>query len=186
MNNNEEILRKNVYLESERLLLRPFSLDDAEDMYAYASDPIVTKYLTWQPHINIAQTRKVLNDFFINKPGIYAIVLKQEQRCIGCIHIRIDDRHDKASFGYVLNRDYWNHGYMTEALDQILELAFNKLKLNRVESTHYARNERSGRVMQKAGMYYEGVGRQEVKIKGTYYDVVHYAILRNEWVGDKH
>lgn len=65
------------------------------------------------------------------------------------------------------------------------ELAFAKLKLNRVESTHYAGNETSGRVMQKCGMIYEGTGVKEVKIKGVFHDVVHYAILKDDWIRSK-
>ena len=71
---------------------------------------------------------------------------------------------------------------MTEALKLIIDFAFSKLGLNRIESTHYVGNEGSGRVMQKCGMIYEGKGLQEVKIKGTYYDVVHYGILREDWI----
>ncbi|HHW11383.1 MAG TPA: GNAT family N-acetyltransferase [Firmicutes bacterium] len=64
----------------------------------------------------------------------------------------------------------------------MLDLAFSKLGLNRVESTHYAGNEASGRVMAKCGMKFEGKGRQEVKIKGIYHDVLHYGILKEEWL----
>jgi len=71
---------------------------------------------------------------------------------------------------------------MSEALNLILDFSFSKLELNRVEATHYIGNEGSGRVMQKCGMRYEGTGIQEVKVKGIFYDVVHYAILREEWL----
>jgi len=82
----------------------------------------------------------------------------------------------------VLNREYWNKGYMTEALNLILNFSFSKLELNRVEATHYIGNEGSGRVMQKCGMKYEGTCIQELKVKDIYQDVVHYAILRDEWL----
>jgi len=64
----------------------------------------------------------------------------------------------------------------------ILNFSFSKLGLNRVEPTHYVGNEGSGRVMQKCGMKYEGTGLQEVKVKNIFYDVVHYAILREAWI----
>jgi len=82
----------------------------------------------------------------------------------------------------VLNREYWNSGYMSEALKLILNLSFSKLELNRVESTNYLGNEGSGRVMEKCGMKYEGKGLREVKIKESFYDVIHYAILREDFI----
>ena len=69
---------------------------------------------------------------------------------------------------------------MTEALSAVLKLCFEKLKLNRVESTHYVGNEGSGKVMAKCGMKLEGVGKQEEKIKGVFRDVVHYGITFDE------
>jgi len=181
MENYTEILRENSTLETERLILRPFSMDDAQDVFLIARDSIVTKYLTWHPHTDISQTEKVVKEIYMSRPGFYAIELKSEGKCIGCIDIRVCEEHDKASFGYMLNRNYWNKGYMTEALQAIIDLAFSKLRLNRIESTHLVGNEGSGRVMQKCGMKYEGKGLQEVKIKGIYHDVVHYAILRQNW-----
>ena len=181
MKDYNKILEKNSTLKSNRLILRPFSIKDIEDVFLFASDEIVTKYLTWTPHTDISQTEKVVKEVYMARPGIYAIELKSEHKCIGCIDIRISPEHDKASLGYVLNREYWNKGYMSESLKLIIDFAFSKLELNRIESTHYIGNEGSGRVMQKCGMKYEGKGLKEVKIKGVFYDVSHYAILREDW-----
>lgn len=178
MNDYNKVIEENSILESNRLILRPFSINDVKDVFLYTSDNTVTKYLTWSSHTDISQTEKVVRDFYMGRPGIFAIELKSEHKCIGCIDLRLCIEHDKASFGYVLNRGYWNKGYMSEALKLIIEFSFSKLKLNRIESTHYVGNEGSGRVMQKCGMGYEGTGFQEVKIKGIFYDVVHYGILR--------
>lgn len=177
-----QILEQHTLLESDRLLLRPFSLADAEDVYLYASDELVTKYLTWPALKELSESLEVVKTYYLDKPGIFAIELKSESKCIGCIDLRLFNEHDKASFGFVLNRYYWNKNYMTEALNLILDLSFSKLSLNRVDATHYVGNEGSGRVMQKCGMRYEGTGLQEVKIKGTYFDVVHYAILKDQWM----
>jgi ribosomal-protein-alanine N-acetyltransferase len=154
------------------LILRPFSIKDVKDVFLYASDAIVTKYLTWPPHDSLSQTEKVVKEFFMDHLGIFAIELKSEHKCIGAIDLRLRTEHDKASFGYVLNRAYCNRGYTSEALNLILNLSFSKLNLNRVESTHYVGNEASG-------MKYEGTGIQEVKIRGTFYDVIHYGIFLN-------
>ena len=71
---------------------------------------------------------------------------------------------------------------MTEALSAVLRLCFEKLELNRVEATHYAGNEGSGRVMAKCGMELEGVGKQGEKIKGIFRDIVHYGITKTHWL----
>lgn len=81
------------------------------------------------------ETEKVVREIFMGRPDIYAIELKSEHKCIGCIDLRVVPEHEKASFGYVLNRDYWNKGYMTEALALILDLAYSKLELNRPYTT---------------------------------------------------
>ena len=177
-----KIIKENSILESNRLILRPFSIQDIHDVFLYASDDVVTKYLTWPSHIDVLQTEKVVKEFYIDKKGIFAIELKSEHRCIGCIDLRLCIEHNKASFGYVLNRKYWNNSYISESLNLILDFAFSKLGMNRVESTHYVGNEGSGRVMQKCGMKYEGTGLQEVKVKNIFYDVVHYSILREDWI----
>lgn len=179
------ILEENSILESDRLILRPFTIQDVPDVYLFARDEVVTRYLTWPPHKDMSVTEKMVREIYMSRSGIYAIVLKSENKCIGCIDIRLVPEHEKATFGYCLNRNYWNKGYATEALALILELAFAKLKLNRVESTHYAGNEASGCVMQKCGMIYEGTGVKEVKIKGVFHDVVHYAILKDDWIRSK-
>lgn len=181
----ENVIKENSILQSNRLILRPFSIDDVDDVFLYASDDIVTKYLTFSTHKNKSETEKVVREFYMCNIGAFAIELKSEQKCIGCIELRPCIEHSKASFGYVLNKEYWNNNYMTEALNLILALSFSKLELNRIESTHYVGNKGSGRVMQKCGMKYEGTGRQELKIKGTFFDVVHYSILRDDWLNIK-
>jgi len=181
LSNYEKILSENESLNTERLTLRWFLESDISDVFEYASDEEVVKFLSWPPHSNIEHTKKRFPDLFLRKPGMFAIVLKEGDKCIGCIDIRIDALNDKGSFGYVLNKKYWNKGYMTEALKKILDFSFNVLKLNRVEATHYTVNEQSGKVMAKCGMKNEGLGFQEVKIKGKYMDVVHFGILKDTW-----
>ncbi len=175
------VMKYNEILESERLLLRPFSIDDIEDVFEYAKDDQVTEFLTWESHNSISETEKIVKELYMNQPGIYAIELKSDQKCIGCIDLRVDIQNDKGSFGYVMNRSYWNRGYMSEALRLILTLAFSELELNRIESTYYAGNKASGRVMEKCGMKYEGTGLQELRVFGIYHDVVHYAILKEDY-----
>lgn len=179
------ILSQHKTLYTNRLKLRQFSMEDRKDVFEFASDEEATKYVTWETHRTMDQSvNSILN--YYSRSGIYAIELKEEKKkCIGCVDIRIDSYNDKATFGYILNRRYWNKGYMSEVLKEILRFAFEELGVNRVEAEYYVGNEASGRVMQKCNMTHEGRGIQEVKVKGTYYDVDHYAILRSNWTQNK-
>lgn len=172
------LLKSKTKIDCERVILRPFTVDDAADFFDICSNPKVTEFLTWEPHKNIEETIDRLNNSFIGNPLFFAIELKSENKCIGCIDIRVDAEHDKAGFGFMLHPNYWSNGYMSEVLCSILVLLFNGLKLNRVESTHYVGNEGSGRVMAKCGMLYEGTSLEALKIKGKYVDVVQYGLLR--------
>jgi ribosomal-protein-alanine N-acetyltransferase len=178
--NYNEIIQSNTIIPTQRIILRKFTLEDAEDVYEYASDSQTVKYLTWEGISSLEAARNVITNFYSNE-GVYAIELKDSNKCIGCIDLRIIPEHEKASFGYVLNRNFWKHGYMTEALLALLKLCFEELEVNRVEATHYTGNEGSGKVMEKCGMRLEGLALQEVKIKGIFHDVVHYGITKEQW-----
>lgn len=169
-------------LEGTRLRLRRFELSDADDVYEYASDPEVCQFLTWGPLTQPEMAAETILLRYLNNPYLYAITLKESGKCIGVIDIRIDPNCPKGSFGYCLNRAYWGQGYTTEALELILELAFTVLQLNKVEGSHYAGNEASGRVQQKCGMIKEGVLRQDVWVKNRWWDLVCYGILRSEYL----
>lgn len=141
-------------LETERLLLRPFRLEDAEAMFeGWTSDEEVTKYLTWPTHENVEVTRALL-EFWeeeYEKPERmnFAIVLKAEGKLIGGIDIV---RYDNGIpvIGYNLSRPYWNCGYMTEAcrcvLDHLFSLGFHEVKIDAM-----VENIGSNRVIQKCG-----------------------------------
>lgn len=178
--NYNEIIKKNGALQTQRLLLRKFNIRDKEAVLAYGSDKQTLKYLIWTGITDIEAAERTIMAYY-SRTGVYALELKAKGKCIGCLDLRIEPQHEKASFGYILNRDYWNQGLMTEALTAILEFCFHKLDLNRIEATHYVGNEGSGRVMEKSGMRYEGVALKEVKIKGVFQDVVHYGITRSEY-----
>ncbi|MCL2521627.1 MAG: GNAT family N-acetyltransferase [Erysipelotrichales bacterium] len=183
--NYNEVLYDNETIETERLILRKFLKSDIADIYEYATDTETLKFLDWQGVKTVDEIIFNITDFYWSRPGIFAIELKAEKKCIGCIDLRIIPEHEKSGFGYVLNRQYWNKGYMSEALATLLKLCFEKLELNRVESCFYVGNEGSGAVMKKCGMEFEGIGKQELKIKGVFQDVVRYGITREKWAASQ-
>lgn len=180
MINYIDILKNADGLESENLKLRRFHIKDIEDVYEYAKDEKTVEYLTWEKAENLEDIIYIINNIY-NDLGVFAIELKKEKKCIGCIEMRLDNINDKISFGYVLNREYWNRGYMTEALEILIELSFEKLGINKVESTHYRGNEGSGKVMEKAGMKLEGIIEDELYIKGKYRDIYHYGMTKERY-----
>jgi ribosomal-protein-alanine N-acetyltransferase len=179
--NYKAVLYDNERIETERLVLRKSTKSDVPDMLEYASDEDTVRYLDWAGAKTADEVLSGIIDFHWSRPGIWVIELKESKKCIGAIDLRVEPEHDKSSFGYVLNRSYWNKGYMTEVLFAIIKLCFEKLDLNRVEAFHYIGNEASGKVMQKCGMIFEGVNIQGVKIKGIFRDVARYGVTKEQW-----
>ncbi|MCL2357743.1 MAG: GNAT family N-acetyltransferase [Defluviitaleaceae bacterium] len=175
--NYAEILYDSEILHTPRLTLRKFRKDDAEDLFEYGSDAKTLEFLVWEGLKTVDDAKAAIINSYWARQGFFAIQLGE--KCIGCIDLRLDPKHEKASFGYVLNRAFWGKGYMTEALSALLALCFEKLELNRVESQHYTGNEGSGRVMEKCRMRREGLSPQKEKIKGIFRDIVHYGITRD-------
>ena len=113
-----------------------------------------------------------------------AIELKSERRLIASIELRISDEANRTGdFGYVLDRNYWGHGYMTESARAVLNVVFNELKLHRVWATCNAQNRASHRVMEKLGMRREGLFLKNAMEKGEWRDTYLYVVLAEEWLG---
>lgn len=173
-------------LATPRLTLRKLRLRDANDLFAYASDPEVARHVLWDAHKTLAQSRRFLwgaiRQYRKGLPASYAIVLKGEERMIGTIGFMwVNTDHKSAEIGYSLSREYWNRGIMTEALRELIRFGFEVLLLNRIEAQHEIDNPASGRVMMKAGMRKEGIMRQRLINKGKKVDVAVYAILQSDW-----
>lgn len=174
-------------LETERLVLRRFSEDDAQAMFKnWAGDPEVTKYLIWKPYKDADGVRKylsgVVKGYDDNRAYEWAIVLKESGEPVGSIAaVEVDDRAKRVHIGYCLGREFWNRGIMTEALGAVIGFFFDTVGMNRVDSRHDTKNPASGRVMQKCGMKREGMLRQgDANNSGTC-DAVWYGILREEY-----
>ena len=174
-------------IETKRLLLRRFSVDDAEAMYSnWASDPEVTKYLTWPAHSSADVSKAVLEAWVssYSQENYYqwAIVLKAHgDDPIGSISaVGMNDEIDMIHIGYCLGRDWWRQGIMSEALRAVMDFFFDEVGANRIESRHDPRNPHSGMVMKKCGMKYEGTMRQSDRNNQGVCDASWYALLRSE------
>lgn len=162
-------------LESERLIYRHFDINDANDVFEYSSDEQTVKYLTWAAHTNIEQTIDSIKSF-LSGETVYAIVLKDMNKVIGCFDFRIVDE-DMASFGYVLNRKYWNKGYMSETLSTFIKYLFNELDIKEIYAMHERENIASGKVMKNCGMTWTHFVKGE-KVNNKVADYDHYRIKK--------
>lgn len=175
-------------LETERLLLRALTLDDAEEMFAYANDPQVARYVTWEAHPDLEHTRSYLRtvEEAYRKGAHYdwGVVYTATRKLIGtCGYVSIDRQNKRGEIGYALSRDYWGQGIITEAAREIVRFGFEELGLYRIEAVCEVPNIGSARVMEKIGMRFEGIRRGYMIVKGLPRDMKSYAILRSDYTG---
>ena len=174
-------------LETERLILRRFTVRDADAMYTnWAADPEVTRYLTWPAHAGVETSRAVLADWtaaYAQKSFYqWAIVLKDSaDEPVGSIGaVNVSDDIAAVQIGYCLGRRWWHQGIMSEALGAVMDFFFDAVGCNRVACRHDPRNPHSGMVMQKCGMKYEGTQRSADRNNQGICDTSWYALLRAE------
>jgi ribosomal-protein-alanine N-acetyltransferase len=174
-------------LHTERLILRPFEMNDAAGVRHLAGDIAVADTTLNIPHpYNDGMAEQWIathrTKFESGELANFAIIIRSTGELAGAIGLVINRRFDCAELGYWLGRQFWAQGYCTEAGHAILNYGFTELNLNRIHASHFSRNPASGRVMEKLGMTREGVLRQHVKKWDKYEDSVQYGILRQEWV----
>ncbi len=174
-------------LETERLILRRFKIEDYVEMYNnWACEDAVTKFLTWQTHTNQDVTKSVLADWipkYENKDFYnWAIELKEENRLIGNISVvSLREETLSAILGYCMGSKWWGKEIMPEAGKAVLKYLFEEVGFNRIAANHDKNNPKSGRVMQKIGMTYEGTLRSAGFCNQGIIDDVRYSILKSEW-----
>jgi [ribosomal protein S5]-alanine N-acetyltransferase len=185
MDNVTHLIVTHSHMEGERIVLRPVSLEDAEDMFEYTSDEETTRFIYAQ-HEDLNKTKEVIANYFMKEwLGKYAIVLKESNKLIGTIEFRVHEANKSGELGFTLSRHFWGKGYMTEAGILVLELAFDVLDLERVFALHNIKNLASGKVMNRLGMTYEGTLRRNHLVKGVFADSAHYSILKEEYVNSR-
>ena len=181
----EPIFSRLPQLGTDRLILRRMTMADAQDIFAYSRDPEVSRYVLWDAHRSIHDSRAYLRylqrQYRNNDPSSWGIQLRETGHIIGTIgYMWWNQEYRSAEVGYSLSRASWNRGLMTEALREVIRFGFDRMLLHRIEAQHEVENPASGRVMEKAGMRREGVLRGRLYNKGKYVDVVLYAILRED------
>ncbi len=174
-------------LQTKRLILRPFTLEDAPEVKRLAGDKDIASTTLHIPHPyedGMAEEwiSKHQEEFEKGEQVTFAIVHREGKYLIGAIGLSsINMENETAEVGYWIGKPYWNQGYCTEAAWGVLKYSFNVLGLNRIYARHFKENPSSGRVMQKLGMKHEGYLRQHFKKWDNFVDVEMYGILKEEF-----
>ncbi|HFI0306276.1 TPA: GNAT family N-acetyltransferase [Streptococcus suis] len=147
-------------LETARLLLRPWTVDDAEDLFVLASDPEIGPRAGWPAHQSLEESRNIIETVFAQS-GTYALVDKVSGKPVGAIGLmiggasKLTTSDKEAELGYWLGRDYWGQGLVPEAIRKLLCHAFETLKLETVWCGYFEGNEQSRRAQEKCGFTYQ-------------------------------
>ncbi len=175
-------------LETKRLLLRKITLEDTQGIFEqWAKDQQVTQYLTWTAHKTPEDTKTIVKIWVdeYEKDTTYRWILEhiEEKQVIGMIDVvAFSQRDECATIGYVLAKEYWNKGFMSEAFEAVLAFLFNEVNVHRVEATHMITNPASGKVMEKCGLKVEGIKRLKMKNnEGVFVDLVLYGVVREDY-----
>jgi len=186
----KEIFSNLPRFETKRLIMRRIDENDCEDMFEYSIDSDVTRYLTWQPHSDINETKIYIADvqkkYETGKFFDWGLEYKQDGKFIGtCGFTSININKNTCEVGYVLSKNYWGMGLMPEALECIMDFAFNYFGFDKIEARFLEGNANSKKVMEKAGMICEKIDRNAMHIKGEYRTIHTYSITKEKFESRK-
>lgn len=170
-------------LETERLLLRPFTLSDAPAIHELAENPDMAATTLNIPHASPqgAAEAYIRAQQENTECRVFGIVRKCDQRLIGGIGLHPDHLYQQAELGYWIGISYWNQGYTCEAVKRMIDYGFADLKLQRIYAGYFSQNLASRHTIENSGMIYEGMRCDQLEHFGKFYDVGYCGILRSEW-----
>lgn len=175
-------------LKTERLILRPWTEDDAEDLFFYARDPEIGPSAGWPPHKSANESREIIKTV-LSEPLCYAICLKEDGRPIGSIalklrgHTDMTDRDDECELGYWVGKPFWGRGIMPEAARELIRCGFEEKGMRAVWCGHYEGNEKSKRVIQKCGFsFVRTTENLDVPLMGEKRTGHAYILTKEEWL----
>lgn len=176
-------------IETERLVLREVTNEDADSLLSYLSDEEVTKHMGLPP---FTSTQDALDEIgwyqsiFENGTGMrWGITVKGEDRVIGsCGFLNLSQKHHRAEIGFELSREYWGKGIAGEALHAVAAYGFKLLGLNRIEALIEPANSPSQKLVEKTGFLREGLLRDYEYTQGKFDDLYMYSMLRRDFGGE--
>jgi RimJ/RimL family protein N-acetyltransferase len=169
-----------VTIETARLRLRPFTLDDIAAVHAFQSREDVVRWLYWDPR-DEAEVRAMVESHIARPPeeGV-VLAIERDGVLVGHANLAVGD-HRQGEIGFILDPAHQGHGYATEAAGAMLELGFETYDLHRVYGRIEPRNTASARVLERLGMRKEAHLIENEWVKGEWQSEAVYAILAREW-----
>lgn len=174
-------------METKRLILRQFIVEDAEAMYRnYGSDPNVIRFVTWPiyPDVGAAEYRMryMVDGYAKGELTDWAMELKELGQVIGSIGVvGVNEKVNSVEVGYCIGSRWWNQGITSEAFAAVIRYFFEETEVQRIEAYHDPKNPGSGAVMRKCGLQYEGTRRQASRNNSGICDLAGYAILKSDY-----
>ena len=177
-----------ITLSSERLLLRGLERSDAVDLLDLYADPQVMRYWNHAPWTTLDQAHAAIaeaqSDYASGVSLHLAIVHRSSGALLGsCALYGFVPQHRSAAIGYLLSRPHWGQGYLSEALQLLLDYGFDELGLNRIEADVDPRNEASAKALQRLSFHHEGKLREHWFVNGQVRDTALYGLLCSDWQG---
>lgn len=165
--------------QTERLVLAPVTLEDALDMYEYASDP-ENAYYVFKTNTTLDETKLIIEKIFIESPiGKYGIFLND--KLIGTVYLlNLDDKNKSAELSYVLNKKFEGYGYATEAAMKLRNVFFSDLEGERLYARYTLDNIKSMNLMARIGMKVEGTLRNSYYFHNRQVDLVLWSITKSD------
>ena len=176
-----------LWMETDRLVIRPFKNEDYRQVTKLCSNYDLHKYTLGIPHPYTQQNAKDFIDYTIKssqegKSYELAVAFKDNPEnvvaCISLVHVK---PNLKAELGYWVGKEYWGKGIATEMVNRMMQFGFDDLNLHSIFARHFADNPASGKVMQKCGMKYVGTMREQEYKLDKFHDVLYYDILAKDY-----
>jgi RimJ/RimL family protein N-acetyltransferase len=175
-------------LRTQRLLLRDLVLSDLDEIHAYASDPLVTRFTAFGPN-TLADTRAFLERSIVASAALprrsytFAVVEHGSGSLIGSCGMEQSDLTGRQYiFGYCLNRQWWSSGFGTEAAGALVQFGFEHLRAHRLWAHVFLGNVASEKILQKLGFRREGLALQSLFLRDAWHDILTFGQLQAEWV----
>lgn len=171
-------------LITDRLILRPWNINDSKDLFEYAKTDLVGPRAGWKPHKTEEESKETIL-FFNKTKEVLAVVLKSENKVIGSIglHSAFPDKNlkdlNQRELGYVLNPNYWGHEYMKEAALAIIDYGFEEMNLDIIWCAHHSTNNNSKRVIEKLNFTYKFTKMDYLKHFNNKEVSILYYLLKN-------
>lgn len=177
-----EISGKFPIIETERLILRKLETTDINDLFEILSSERVTKYYGKYPMKNLSESEDLILKFhkaFSEQKSIrWGIELKEINRIIGTCGFHCwNKNHFRAEVGYELGEAFWNKGYATEAISDILKYGFELMNLKRIEAIVYPENKPSEKLLLNLGFEHEGLLKKYANFRDKQQDLNIFAIF---------